>query len=73
MKELIGMRIVISESASYNERRNINEMINEIEKSTAVRMTFVTDAEAETDAEIVFGKTNRKGSAKLYDSLPRGA
>lgn len=72
MKSLTEARIVLSATASYNERRSIKEMIDEIEKATAVNMTVVTDEEHRADAEIVFGKTNRDGSAKLYETLAHG-
>ena len=73
MKTLTEARVVLSEFASYNERRNAKQMIEEIEQSTGVRMVLTTDAVPAEDAEIVFGKTNREGSAKLYESLPHGA
>ena len=73
MKTLTEARVVLSEFASYNERRNAKQMIEEIEQSTGVRMVLTTDAVPAEDAEIVFGKTNREGAAKLYESLPHGA
>ena len=73
MKTLTEARVVLSEFASYNERRNAKQMIEEIEQSTGVRMVLTTDAVPAEDAEIVFGKTNREGSAKLYESLPHDA
>ena len=72
MKTLAEAKIVLSANASYNERRNIKEMIGEIERSISVKMQAVTDAEPATDGEIVFGKTSRAGSAKLYETLEHG-
>lgn len=73
MKTLTDTRIVLSEFASYNELRHVKQMLDEIEETTGVRMALVTDAEPAAEAEIVFGKTNRAGSAKVYESLPHGA
>ena len=73
MKKLAEYRIVLSENASYNERRNIKEMIGEIEKATGIKMKVIIDAEPATDAEIVFGKTNREGSKGLYKDLAHGS
>lgn len=73
MKTMTEARVVLSEFASYNERRNAKQMIEEIEQFTGVRMVLTTDAAPAADAEIVFGKTNREGSAKLYETLPHGA
>ena len=72
MKTLAEYRIVLSENASYNERRNIKEMIGEIEKVTGIKMVVITDTEPAVGAEIVFGKTSRAGSAKLYETLEHG-
>ena len=72
MKTLAEAKIVLSENASYNERRNIKEMIGEIEKATGIKMEVITDAEPATEGEIIFGKTSRAGSAKLYETLEYG-
>ena len=72
MKNLTEARIVLSESASYNERRNIKEMVADVEKAVSVKMETVTDAEPAYGAEIVFGKTTRDGSKRLYEKLARG-
>lgn len=68
-----SFRIVLSETASYNERRNVTDMIREIEEATAKKMALVFDTEPPADCEIVFGKTNRKGSAELYATLGHGS
>ena len=53
MKKLAEYRIVLSENASYNERRNIKEMIGEIEKAVSVKMQVITDTEPAAGAEVV--------------------
>ena len=73
MKNLTDARIVLAESASYNEKRNVTDMINEVRNATAKRMELVFDHKPEIDFEIVFGKTNRKGSAELYATLGHGS
>ena len=73
MKTLAEYRIVLSENASYNERRNIREMIGEIERSISVKMQVITDTEPAVGAEIVFGKTSRAGSVRLYETLAHGS
>ncbi len=73
MKALNEFRIVLSDTASYNERRNVREIVKEIEEATAKKMAVVTDIEPACACEIVFGKTNRKGSAKLYETLAHGS
>lgn len=74
MKTLTEMRMVISESASYNEIRNIREMISGIEAATGIKMELFTDKEPAADGgEIVFGRTKRDGSSRLYGRLPHGS
>ena len=73
MKIITDMRMVISESATYNEIRSVRDMINEVESATGVKMELVTDKEPSVSGEIAFGKTNRGGSVGLYKSLAHGS
>jgi len=47
-------------------------MVADVEKAVSVKMETVTDAEPAYGAEIVFGKTTRDGSKRLYEKLARG-
>ncbi len=60
MADVREYRIVVSENASYNERRAAAFISNNIKVATGKRPPLVTDAEAPVPYEIVIGKTKRE-------------
>ena len=68
MKALTEYRIILADGASYNEKRNVREML----KSFGLFVPVFTDKEPVHAPELVFGKTNRAASQSLYSTLPCG-
>ncbi len=67
--KITEFRIILPANCSYNERRNVKDML----KSLELFIPVFTDEEPVCSPEIVFGKTNRAASESLYRTLSRGS
>ncbi len=64
--------IVISENASLMEKNSAEKLNQYFEEMSGVSLEIVTDDAAETEKEIIIGKTNREGSAFTIDRTKLG-
>jgi len=71
-RDLAKYQIVFPKNMTAIEQYTAKYLLNEIGCNTGYTMKTVTDATAEAECEIVFGKTSRAGSVALYETLERG-
>ncbi len=64
--------IVISENASLMEKNSAEKLNEYFEQMSGLSLVIVTDDVAETEKEIVVGKTNREGSSFTIDRTNLG-
>ncbi|MBE6756675.1 MAG: DUF4838 domain-containing protein [Ruminococcaceae bacterium] len=64
--------IVISKDASPMEKNSAEKLNQYFEEMSGVSLRIVTDDAAETEKEIIIGKTNREGSAFTIDRTKLG-
>ena len=71
-KDLAEYKIVVSKNMTAAEKFMLQTLLAKIGDTTGYMLSYVTDAKAQAEYEIVFGNTKRAGSQALYAELGEG-
>ena len=71
-RDLSEYKIVVSKNMTAAEKFLLKDILEKIGDNTGYVMSYITDAKAESEYEIVFGNTDRAGSQSLYAELGEG-